>query len=159
MATLKGITWDHPRGYRGLEIATDAFMRLRPDITVEWDRHSLHHFEFHPVPDLAATYDLIVLDHPCIGDAVSGACLLDLSQFSEALELDNLAQDVVGRSLETYRYEGRHGPCRSTRRARWPSLGWTFSGRSMVTCLAPSTKSGIWHPKRKLLSALKACTR
>lgn len=104
MVNLRGITWDHPRGYRGLEQATAAFTTLRPDITVHWDRHSLHHFEFHPVDDLVDDYDLIVLDHPSIGAAAESGCLLDLNAYSTQLELDYLAGDIVGRSLETYWY-------------------------------------------------------
>ena len=67
MALLQGITWDHPRGYRGLEAATAAYAAVVPEVRVTWDRHSLHHFESHPIEDLAAKYDLIVLDHPSMG--------------------------------------------------------------------------------------------
>ena len=106
MITLRGITWDHPRGYQGLEAATAAFMRLRPDIRVEWDRHSLHHFEFHPVAALAARYDLMVIDHPSMGDVASAGCLLDLEPHRAVLEVDRWADDVAGRSLASYRYGG-----------------------------------------------------
>jgi multiple sugar transport system substrate-binding protein len=106
MVTLKGITWDHPRGYQGLEAATAAFMALRPDIRIQWERHSLHHFEFHPVPELAHRYDVMIIDHPAMGDAVQAECLLNLDEYAVELELAHLAQDVVGRSLDSYRYGG-----------------------------------------------------
>ena len=72
-----GLTWDHPRGYRALEAAAaaDTAMNLR------WERQSLEGFEAHPIADLAQRYDLIVLDHPHLGDAVSAQSLVPLEVF------------------------------------------------------------------------------
>ena len=69
-----GLTWDHPRGFRALEAAAaaDAAISLR------WERQSLEGFEAHPIADLAERYDLIVLDHPHLGDAVAAGCLVPL---------------------------------------------------------------------------------
>lgn len=106
MALLRGITWDHPRGYRGLEAATVAYQTIAPDVSVAWDRHSLHHFESHPIEDLAATYDLIVLDHPSMGDVARARCLVDLLPYSERLDLAHLEADTVGASFASYRYAG-----------------------------------------------------
>lgn len=106
MTQLKGITWDHPRGYHGLRIASEAFSKIRPDISITWDVHSLHAFESHPISDLAARYDLMVIDHPSMGEAFKEACLVDLSQYAEELELAALAADSAGPSFETYRYRG-----------------------------------------------------
>ena len=82
MTSLRGITWDHPRGYQGLYAATNAYHELRPDVRIEWEKHSLHHFESHPIADLAEKYDFIILDHPFMGDAYAQQCLVDLSEFS-----------------------------------------------------------------------------
>lgn len=103
---LVGITWNHPRGYEGLELATERYLETRPDLTIRWDRHSLRDFESHPLPALAEKYDFIILDHPFMGDAQKEQCLFDLSNYEQPLQLEQLSSDVVGKSLETYRYEG-----------------------------------------------------
>lgn len=104
MITLRGITWDHPRGYQGLYAATDAYRALRPDVRIEWEKHSLHHFESHPIADLADKYDFIILDHPFMGDAYVQQCLIDLSEYTAEIGLEDLSSDVVGKSYESYLY-------------------------------------------------------
>lgn len=106
MAHLRGITWDHPRGYTGLEAATAAHSAQTPGVRVTWERHSLHHFESHPISDLAAKYDLIVLDHPAMGDVAREQCLINLADHAELLGLPDLEADTVGPSLASYAYAG-----------------------------------------------------
>lgn len=106
MMRLRGITWDHPRGYRGLEAATAAYEAIAPGVRVVWERHSLHHFESHPIDDLAAQYDLIVLDHPSMGEVAQAHCLMDLSPYGDRLDLGRLEADTVGSSFASYRYGG-----------------------------------------------------
>jgi multiple sugar transport system substrate-binding protein len=104
---LKGITWDHPRGYAGLLAATRAYARLRPDVDVRWDRLPLAAaFESRPVSELAAGYDLLVLDHPFAGDAAAQECLVELTPHGPWLGLADLAGDTVGPSFASYRYGG-----------------------------------------------------
>ena len=65
--TLRGMTWDHPRGYRPLE----AFAAHCPAAGVSWDRQSLAAFEAQPIAELARSYDLMVIDHPGLGAAIA----------------------------------------------------------------------------------------
>ena len=104
MTLLRGITWDHPRGYQGLYTATESYHALRADVRIEWEKHSLHHFESHPIADLADKYDFIVLDHPFMGDAYVQQCLIDLSEYAVQIGLEDLSSDVVGQSYESYLY-------------------------------------------------------
>jgi multiple sugar transport system substrate-binding protein len=99
-----GLTWDHPRGYRALDAAAaaDTAMNLR------WDRQSLEGFEAHPIADLAQRYDLIVLDHPHLGDAVAAQCLVPLESLFEYEEIAAWAAASVGRSFASYHYAGSH---------------------------------------------------
>src|SRR5699024_1390451 len=106
MLKLLGITWDHPRGYEGLQLVTDKYNRNNQNIQIEWEKHSLRDFEAHPLPELADKYDLIVLDHPFMGDADKSNCLLDLSQYANELNLDNIKNNVVGPSFQSYEYRG-----------------------------------------------------
>ncbi|MCA9878354.1 MAG: extracellular solute-binding protein [Thermomicrobiales bacterium] len=106
MVHLRGITWDHPRGYTGLEAATAAYSARTPGVQITWERHSLHHFESHPIRDLAARYDLIVLDHPAMGDVAQVQCLVNLADHAGPLDLPELEADTVGPSLASYAYAG-----------------------------------------------------
>ena len=73
--TLKGMTWDHPRGYDPLA-ACSALWRERTGVAVTWERRSLQDFESFPVDELARQYDLIVIDHPHVGQVTREGCLL-----------------------------------------------------------------------------------
>lgn len=106
MSRLLGLTWDHPRAKDGLYAATASFVRANPDIAVEWETHPLRGFESTPIEDLAERYDLIVLDHPFMGDVAASGCLLDLSAHGARLGLADLRADTVGRSFATYEYDG-----------------------------------------------------
>lgn len=105
-ATYLGLTWDHPRGYVALErAAQDA----RADgLSLQWERQPLEGFESHPIEELAERYDLIVLDHPHLGDAVHGDCLQPLEALFDAADLERWRTQSIGRSFSSYRYAGRH---------------------------------------------------
>ena len=59
-------------------------------------------FEFTPVDALAQDYDLIILDHPFMGNVSESGCLVPLDT-----ELTLQDGDFVGPSLSTYRMAGR----------------------------------------------------
>jgi multiple sugar transport system substrate-binding protein len=96
----RGLTWDHPRGYTALAASGGAL--------IAWDRQPLAGFETHPIADLCARYDLVVLDHPHVGEAVAQACLQPLEALFDAAEIAALEADSIGPSLASYRYAGRH---------------------------------------------------
>jgi multiple sugar transport system substrate-binding protein len=75
---LKGMTWDHPRGFDPLARGVPGFSAEHPDIEVTWTRRSLRDFGVQPVEVLAESYDLIVIDHPFCGRAQATGCLIDL---------------------------------------------------------------------------------
>ena len=97
---LRGMTWDHPRGVDGLR-ACDALLRERHGVTVEWEARSLLAFGDQHVADFAQHFDLMVIDHPHVPDAVAADALLPLDALPE---LDTLELESVGRSHESYRY-------------------------------------------------------
>jgi multiple sugar transport system substrate-binding protein len=103
---LRGTTWDHPRGWGGVRAAADAFTRQRTDVRVSWEMRSLQAFADHPIDVLATTYDLIVLDHPSIGSAVARGALLPLDPHLDRRALDDQASSSVGRSYESYSWQG-----------------------------------------------------
>ena len=72
-----GLTWDHPRGFNALAAAAEG---VAPRGLLSWCKQPLLGFESHPIGDLAAQFDLLVLDHPNIGEAVALDCVRPLDQ-------------------------------------------------------------------------------
>ncbi|WP_439498577.1 extracellular solute-binding protein [Bosea sp. (in: a-proteobacteria)] len=103
---LRGMTWDHPRGYDPL-IACSALYREQIGIEIDWDKRSLQDFESYPVEDLARRYDLIVIDHPHVGQIVRENCLLPLDQPGFEAQRRALLADSVGLSYHSYLYRSR----------------------------------------------------
>jgi multiple sugar transport system substrate-binding protein len=103
-AIFHGLTWDHPRGYRALEAAA---AREAPAI-LQWSRQPLEGFESHPIADLAGRYDLLVLDHPHLGEAIAENCLQPVEDWFPKKDLLRIAADTVGPAYESYAWGGRH---------------------------------------------------
>jgi len=101
MITLRGITWQHRRAVDPLQATLKDFVDSRPDITVEWATRPLAGFEFQPVDELARRYDLIIFDHPFVGQIAARRCLAPLDDVVAGAE-----RCFVGPSLATYRYGG-----------------------------------------------------
>ncbi|GAB3542676.1 extracellular solute-binding protein [Arthrobacter tecti] len=100
MGRFRGLTWDHPRGREALERSAAAFPGL-----ISWDTHSLEGFESAPIDELAQRYDVIVLDHPHLGDAIATSSLRPVSEVFNAAYLTALADASVGPSLASYRMD------------------------------------------------------
>lgn len=98
---MRGMTWNHPRGHDPL-VAASRIWRDRTGIEIEWDRRSLQDFESYPVETLARSYDLIVIDHPHVGQIAATGCLMPFTG-----DLDGIATGSVGGSFESYFWEGR----------------------------------------------------
>ncbi|TQJ11863.1 carbohydrate ABC transporter substrate-binding protein [Kribbella jejuensis] len=92
MASYLGLTWDHPRGRDPLIAAAKA-----GGIDLSWDVQPLSGFESTPIAALAEQYDLIVIDHPHLGDAMPYLRPVD----------ELLSGEFVGPSVASYRMDGR----------------------------------------------------
>lgn len=103
---LKSMTWSHPRGYDPM-IACSRLWQERTGITVEWDKRSLQDFETYPVEELARAYDLIVIDHPHVGQITKEKCLAPLDVEGHQEERAALEDASVGRSYPSYTWQGR----------------------------------------------------
>ena len=102
-AQYRGLTWDHPRGYNALAAAADVSGGW-----LHWDKQPLEGFESHPIGELAARYDLLVLDHPHIGEAVAQDCLRPLEDFFTPDELARWAAQTIGPAMRSYDWAGGH---------------------------------------------------
>ncbi len=103
---LKGMTWSHPRGYDPM-VACSALWEKKTGIAIVWEKRSLQDFESFPVEELARAYDLIVIDHPHVGQITAEGCLLPLDVPGREAERDALAAGSVGRSYPSYAWQGR----------------------------------------------------
>lgn len=104
--TLKGMTWSHPRGYDPM-VATARGWQEKTGVNIAWDKRSLQDFETFPVEELARQYDLIVIDHPHVGQITREGCLAPLDVPGREAERAHLARNSVGQSYPSYQYQGR----------------------------------------------------
>ncbi|WP_432878969.1 hypothetical protein ACQPYH_32035 [Kribbella sp. CA-245084] len=99
---LRGLTWDHPRGYRPLAEYSC------PGVEVEWDRQLLSGFESTPLMELAERYDLLVIDHPGLGAAIEAGAVLPVEDVFSAEDLAVWQSRAVQPTWESYQVDG-HG--------------------------------------------------
>src|SRR5207247_11359421 len=103
---LSGITWDHPRGFDPLVATAEAYGRSHPAVEIHWEKRSLQAFADHPLVDLASRFDLLVIDHPHVGRAARHDAILALDGKIPVSVLRQLAAESVGRSHESYTWDG-----------------------------------------------------
>ncbi|AZO17145.1 extracellular solute-binding protein [Mesorhizobium sp. M2A.F.Ca.ET.043.05.1.1] len=103
---LKGMTWSHPRGYDPM-VACSALWQEKTGVSIEWEKRSLQDFESFPVEELARAYDLIVIDHPHVGQITAEKCLAPLDVAGREAERAALAEGSVGKSYPSYNWLGR----------------------------------------------------
>ncbi len=103
---LRGMTWDHPRGFDPLAKGVPLFIAKHPDYEIEWTRRSLRDFGVQAVEALAEQFDIIVIDHPFCGRAKAIGCLLDLKPLFPESFFAMLERESVGPSTRSYHYGG-----------------------------------------------------
>lgn len=105
MIELKGIAWDHPRGYEPLIATTKAFQKSKPNVNITWKVRSLKEFGDTPIEDLIENFDIITIDHPYMGQAHNNGLLLQLENYLTPKALDVLKQQALGKCFDIYNYE------------------------------------------------------
>ncbi|WP_442579539.1 extracellular solute-binding protein [Mesorhizobium sp. ASY16-5R] len=104
--TLKGMTWSHPRGYDPMVACAKLWLE-KTGVSIDWDKRSLQDFESFPVEELAKAYDLIVIDHPHVGQITAENCLAPLDVPGREAEREAMAEASVGQSCPSYLWQGR----------------------------------------------------
>jgi multiple sugar transport system substrate-binding protein len=102
--TLKGLTWDHPRGYAPLLAGVPEYREQHPETTIQWDRRTLREFGEAPIEQYMVGYDLLIVDHPFVGFAAAHGSLVDLAPFISDVEKHHFAADSIGLSWQSYWY-------------------------------------------------------
>jgi multiple sugar transport system substrate-binding protein len=106
MTRYIGLTWNHPRGFRALDESARCWSTAA--FQVNWDRQSLEQFESRPITEVCSRYDLVVLDHPHIGEAATANCLVPLEEWCGREDIGRIRKDSIGQVLLSYFYAGRH---------------------------------------------------
>lgn len=106
MKTLKGMTWEHERGFGSVSNASSVYEQLNPDISIEWTFRSLQAFADQSLRELAEVFDLMVIDHPHIPHAAEEGILACLDGRGHDQELEVLAKQSVGKSHVSYSHIG-----------------------------------------------------
>ncbi|WP_298479728.1 extracellular solute-binding protein [uncultured Maribacter sp.] len=103
---LKGITWNHSRGFTSMVATAQRFSELHPNIDITWEKRSLQAFADEPINELAKRFDLLIIDHPWAGFAGKTKVILPLEKHLPKAFMNDLAENTVGRSHESYSSNG-----------------------------------------------------
>ncbi len=106
MVRLRGMTWDHARGFDPMVATSVAYAAAHPGVEITWEKRSLQAFADRPISEMAETYDLMVIDHPHVGEVAKQGNLLPLDGLRDT-EMAALAAGSVGLSHPSYIFAGR----------------------------------------------------
>lgn len=107
MIKLKGITWDHARGFNPLVGTTAEFIKEHPEISIEWSKRTLAEFGDFPVEKLAENYDLLLIDHPFTGEASAKNLYVNLEQYLTKEQIGIVEKNSIGKTYESYIYDDK----------------------------------------------------
>jgi multiple sugar transport system substrate-binding protein len=104
--TLRGMTWNHSRGLDPMLATSMQFEKANPGVEIIWETRSLQAFADRPIGEMVAKYDLMVIDHPHMGEIAGSGSLVALDQLGREAELSLLAAQSVGASYASYNFNG-----------------------------------------------------
>jgi multiple sugar transport system substrate-binding protein len=136
MIELTGITWNHTRGLLPMLATAQQFEETHPGITIRWEKRSLQAFADAPLSELAKRFDLMVIDHPSIGEAATKGLLLPLDEYLSSEFLSDQQHNSVGQSHASYQYNSHQWTLAID--AATPIAGWrpdllTHAGATLPT--------------------------
>ncbi|MEK1890219.1 MAG: ABC transporter substrate-binding protein [Phyllobacterium sp.] len=102
MTKLRGLAWDHRRCWGPLDASVVPYCQDHPGLQIEWDRRSLYEFGEGSLADVLSCYDLVIFDHPFIGDIAEGDLMVPFSDHLSTEALNAFAGDSVGKSWISY---------------------------------------------------------
>lgn len=107
MIELRGMTWNHSRGLDPMVATAAAYSQEHPEVSITWEKRSLQAFADRPIAEMADRYDLMVIDHPHVGEVAPSGLLLAFDGLGRDAELAQLAKESVGVSHPSYELAGR----------------------------------------------------
>lgn len=152
MIKLRGITWDHTRGYLPMAATAQRFSELHPEIAIGWEKRSLKDFGELAPGQMAEEFDLLVLDHPFIGTAAAHEMLLPLEEHLPPSFLAEQAAHSVGQSHASYAFAGSQFALAIDAAA--PIAGWRTELLERAGSSVPSTWAEVLTLARRGLVAI-----
>lgn len=101
------MTWDHPRGLDSL-IASNDLLVERCGVSIEWTARSLLAFGDQHISEFYQDFDLMIIDHPHVPNAVAAQAILPFEDVTSSAQMQELALTSVGSSHDSYFYRGKH---------------------------------------------------
>lgn len=97
---ITGVAWAHRRCWGPLDADADE-----SKFHIRWNRRSLYSFGEGDLGEFADANDLIIYDHPFVGDVCDRGLMLDLRQFLGADDIEMLERNQVGASYKSYHFD------------------------------------------------------
>lgn len=104
--TLKGLAWDHRRCWGPLEASVATYCAEHPGLAIQWDRRSLYEFGEGRLDEAVRTHDLVVFDHPFVGEIARDGLLVPLDDYLTETTRRGFESDSVGGSWRSYQAGG-----------------------------------------------------
>ncbi len=102
MIQLKGIAWNHTRGFTSVVATAQRYEELNPLVRITWEKRSLQAFADMPLQELVNQFDLLIMDNPHVTLAAQDQLLLPFNDYVSEAFLKELAQHSVGKSHASY---------------------------------------------------------
>jgi multiple sugar transport system substrate-binding protein len=102
---LRALGWDHPRCMLPMTACAQAWAGTGRG-AVAWEARSLEAFGDQPLEEIAADYDLLVIDHPFCGAAERSGCLTPIDELLEPEVLAAVSGASIGPSQSSYEHRG-----------------------------------------------------
>lgn len=103
---LRGMTWDHSRGFDPMVATAQQYCAENPGVEITWEKRSLQAFADRPIKEMTDEFDLMVIDHPHVGEVAQSGLLAAFDQADRNDELQSLASQSVGPSHASYQFNG-----------------------------------------------------
>src|SRR5581483_3384638 len=104
---LKGLAWDHRRCWGPLDASIAAYTAARPGLSIVWDRRSLYEFGEGTLADAIRAYDLIVFDHPFVGEIARDGMMVPFDAYLSDADRRMFEAESVGKSWQSYQAAGK----------------------------------------------------
>ncbi len=103
---LRGVTWDHYRGFLPMVATAQRFEELHPEVRIHWEKRSLKNLETYPLEKLTDHYDLMVIHYAFVGFTEKQKVLIPLEKHLPPSFLADQRSQQVGASFDSYFFEG-----------------------------------------------------
>ena len=96
MISLKGMTWDHPRGYDPMIATSEVFKKKKNGkISITWDKRPLQAFADRPIEKMTDDYDLIVIDYPHVGEVAAKGVLDNFDKTADEYPVEHAKSNTI----------------------------------------------------------------